>query len=131
MALRRLTQINKNITRFIHTTPVLHKMIYTETHEWIYEEVDCTKIGLSKIAIEQLGELVYIDFEVEKGNTVNENEDLVTVESVKAVEAVRSPYDCVILGINTNLEDTDFLEELSKNPECVENNWLIKIDKIP
>ena len=48
---------------------------YTDTHEWICEERDYTKVGLSKKAIDEMGELVYIDYSCKKGDVIKETED--------------------------------------------------------
>ena len=59
---------------------------------------------------------------------INENDDLVFIESVKATESIKAPFDCIIKDINNDLEDN--LDQLNGSPECIENSWLIKIDKL-
>lgn len=123
--------IKKNTTNMYKIIRYNSNIKYTETHEWILNERDCTKVGLSNTAIEQLGELVYLDFISNKGDIIKKNEELVAIESVKAVDSINAPYDCVVLGVNTNLEDPEYLINLSNNPECTDSNWIIKIDEIP
>ena len=105
---------------------------YTETEEWLYYHQDYIKMGLTKKAIDEMGELVYLEFPCKKGDVVKENEELVNIESVKTVESINAPYDCVILGTNNKLTEPDMnLDTINKTPECMGDSWIIKIDKIP
>ena len=81
-------------------------------------------------AVEQLGELVYIDFVNDPGTVVSKNDDLAIIESVKATDAVNAPYDCEIVEINAQLEDPEYLETLSQDAENEETSWLLKIKKV-
>lgn len=119
-------------SRFISTFVPLKNKTYTETHEWIYShtETPVAKMGLSKHAVEELGEIVYVDFNKEKGDIVEKDDEIVSVESVKATGSILAPYDGVIVENNILLEDPDILNILSNNPECEENSWFIKIEKL-
>ena len=118
------------LRRFLSIVPKQNLfMSYTKTEEWIYDHRDYTKMGLTKKAIEELQEVVYIDFSCEKGDVVDEGEDMVNIESIKAVESIKAPYDCVILKLNEDINDN--IEKLNSSPECVDDSWVIKIDKIP
>ena len=99
--------------------------IYTENEEWMLEKKCSTEIGITNKAIQELGELVYIDFPNKKGDIIKENDELVIIESVKATESINAPYDCILLENNNLLEQN--LELINKNPE---ENWIIKIDKL-
>jgi len=126
--------LNRTITTFPRSCDKKYfsqAIKYTDTHEWLYYQWDCTKMGLSKKAIEEMGELVYIDYSCKKGDVIKENKELVTIESVKTVEPINAPYDCVVLGINDKLTDISMLEKLCNDPECTETSWIVKIDKIP
>lgn len=99
--------------------------IYTPNEEWILDKICSTEIGITNKAIEELGELVYIDFTNKKGDIIKENDELVNIESVKASESINAPYDCILLENNYILEQN--LESINKNPE---DTWIIKIDKL-
>lgn len=124
----RLTShlIRNSQIRTISTSKVLKKKIYTPTEEWILHTVESTQIGISKTAQEQLGELVYIDFSNKKGDIIKKDEELVTIESVKATESINAPFDCVLLDNNLSLEEN--LDEINQNPE---DTWIVKVDEIP
>lgn len=128
---RRIPKTFRQIRNIHIKPPLLNNKIYTETNEWMYQERDCTKMGLSNTAVEQLGDLVFIDFSVSKGDVVKQDDEMLSIESVKAVGTINAPYDCVILSTNDIFENDEALVNLSENPECVDENWIIKIDKIP
>jgi glycine cleavage system H protein len=116
--------INNNSLKM---TRILNKRTktYTANEEWILEKICSTEIGLTNKAIEQLGEIVYIDFPNTKGDIIKENDELVTIESVKATESINAPFECIVLKNNTTLEED--LQPLNENPE---DTWIIKIDKL-
>ena len=81
---------------------------------------------MAQSGAEQLGELVYIDYPVEKGDIIDKETDLVILESVKASDSIIAPFNCEIVEIN---EEHD-LEYINENPECREKSWLVKMKKI-
>ncbi|VVU94859.1 Glycine cleavage H-protein [seawater metagenome] len=113
--------------RFLHLTPRLNSIIYTDTKEWLYETKEFTKIGLSKEALEEMGELVFVEFPNVSNDNINSSEELALIESVKATSSVFSPYNCKI--IENNIELLDNLENINNNPECIDNSWFLKIRK--
>ena len=58
---------------------------YADTHEYVMEENGLFKIGVSEFAIDQLGDIVFVEL-VEKGTILQKGETFGTIESVKAVE---------------------------------------------
>ena len=103
--------------------------IYTDSEEWLHETYEATRMGLTNNAINEMSDLVYIEFLYEKGNVVKKDEEIVAIESVKATNSILAPYDLVLLENNTDIEDT--LEIINNEPENVDTSWIIKIDKIP
>lgn len=102
-----------------------NKRVYTDTEEWIhYTNGGEASIGLTKNAVEQLGEVVYIEFQLEAGEKVEKGDDLIILESVKATETIQAPFDLTLLENNSELEDT--LELLNENPE---ETWIVKVEK--
>ena len=120
---------NPLLTRSLNlSVKSLDKKEYTNSEEWLYHTMESTRIGLTQKAIDELGDLVYIEYLSEKGGIVKENEDLVIIESVKASNSISAPYDLVVLGNNITLEEE--LDNVNKDPENVDTSWIIKIDKI-
>ena len=100
---------------------------YLESHDWLSGE-KIQKIGISNKAIEELGELIYVDYCVDKKQKLNMNEELVSIESIKAVNAINAPYDCEVININEDIMNN--LDYLNNNPECEENSWFLELKKL-
>ena len=47
-----------------------------------------------------MGKIVYVEFLVNKNENVSKDEELVLLESVKAVANIKAPFDCIIKDIN-------------------------------
>ena len=93
---------------------------YADTHEFVKQESGLLKIGISEFAIDQLGDIVFVEL-VEKGDILGKGQTFGTIESVKAVEEVYLPFSGEI--IERNEEVIDNPEILQKDP--VNSGWLI------
>ena len=126
-----INNISKNARNFHNTTKNL-TVTYTKNEEWInYGETDeiyNIKIGLTKNAVEQLGEIVYIEFPLDVDDIFEKDDDIVHIESVKATDSIKAPFDGIVKVVNKNLED-DF-DTINQKPEDYQDSWLITIDKI-
>ena len=106
--------------------------VYTESDEWLYREDHTSnqyRIGLSKNASELLGELVYIEFNFEDGDEFNVDEDLVFIESVKAANSIKAPFNGIIVKNNNEIEGEN-LGIINDNPECTDESWFCEIKKV-
>ncbi len=95
---------------------------YADTHEYVLEENGLLKIGVSEFAIDQLGDIVFVEL-ADQGTTLEKGETFGTIESVKAVEEVYLPFSGEIVSVNESVID---------NPELLQNDpigegWLIII----
>ena len=99
---------------------------FLPTHEWLTDDHPIKKIGIAKSGLEQLSELVYIEYSVEKNDIIQEGEPLVILESVKATEEILAPFNSEIIDINENYD----LDLINENPECEDGAWLIKLKSI-
>ena len=95
---------------------------YADTHEYVKEENGLFKIGVSEFAIDQLGDIVFVEL-VEKGTYLQKGETFGTIESVKAVEEVYLPFSGEVISVNEGVID---------NPEILQNDpigdgWLLII----
>jgi len=95
---------------------------YADTHEYVLEENGLLKIGVSEFAIDQLGDIVFVEL-ADQGATLEKGDTFGTIESVKAVEEVYLPFSGEIVSVN---------EEVIDNPELLQNDpigegWLIII----
>ena len=93
---------------------------YADTHEYVLEENGLLKIGVSEFAIDQLGDIVFVEL-ADQGSTLEKGETFGTIESVKAVEEVYVPFSGEIVSVNQSVID---------NPELLQNDpigdgWLV------
>ena len=102
---------------------------YTDSDEWLYQtNNDNYKIGLSNKASELLGELVYIEYNFEVGEEFNIDEDLVFIESVKAANSIKAPFNGTIVKNNTDIEN-EGLHFINEDPECINVSWFCELEK--
>ena len=96
---------------------------YTKDHEWLKQEGNSCKVGITHYAQEELGDIVFVDLPA-VGAALEAGKSFATVESVKAVSDIYSPITGKVLEINTALQDNPQL--LNENP--FDQGWIIKID---
>jgi glycine cleavage system H protein len=99
-------------------------LIYTNSHEYVRldSNADIAIIGITAFAIEQLGDVVYVDLP-QVGTKLVKGESFATVESVKAVGDIYAPLNGEVIATNSDLVD---------QPEAIANDpygqsWLIKL----
>ena len=98
------------------------KMLCSKSHEYEYEKDGEHYIGLTEYAIEQLGDIVFVELP-EIGSVYRKGEIFGTVESVKAASEIYMPISGKITAINEAIiEKPELLNE-----GAFEEMWLIKI----
>lgn len=131
--IKRITSCNSScLSNKYQVKRLFCNKIYTESDEWLYREDHNSnqyRIGLSKNASELLGELVYIEFNFEDGEEFNEDEDLVFIESVKAANSIKAPFNGIIVKNNNKIEGEN-LGIINDNPECTDESWFCEIKKV-
>lgn len=95
---------------------------YLDSHEYIRLEDDIAVIGISAHAVSELGDIVFLELPA-VGDTVEKGESFGTVESVKAVEELRSPVTGTVVDRNSDIVDAP--EQLGDDPYG--DGWLIKV----
>jgi len=96
---------------------------YQKTDEWVKIEGGIATIGISDYAQDSLSDVVFVEFEVETGDTVKVGATLATIESVKAAAEVVFPVSGTIIEVNEKLPGTP--ETL--NTEPYGKGWLCKV----
>nr|WP_163229373.1 glycine cleavage system protein GcvH [Bifidobacterium aerophilum] len=96
---------------------------YSEEHAWVDESVSPAIIGITEYAAEQMGELVFVDLP-EPGDRVESGDEIVELESSKAVQPLISPVSGTVRYVN---------REASDDPSVITNDpygegWLLKIE---
>ncbi len=100
-------------------------MLCTKTHEYVLEQGDTYEVGITDYAIEQLGDIVFIELP-EVGATFSKNEAFATIESVKAASEIYMPISGEVVEINEEIVDSPEL----LNDESYENKWFVKIKSV-
>lgn len=96
--------------------------LYSKEHEWVRVEDDICVLGITEFAQQELGEVVYVELP-EAGQVFDANDEIGTIESVKAVAEVYTPVAGEIVEINDAVvEDPELLNE---DPHS--EGWLVKI----
>lgn len=102
---------------------VTDNMLCSKSHEYVYEENGNYNIGLTDYAIEQLGDIVFVELP-EVGSTYRKGEIFGTIESVKAASEIYMPISGTVVECNEQLIERP--ELLNESP--FEEMWLIKIE---
>lgn len=95
---------------------------YAPSHEWASLEGDTCTVGITKFAVDQLTDIVYIELP-EVGDHVFAGDGFGEIESVKAVSDIYAPINGEVTAIN---------EELINDPSAISEDplgkgWLVKI----
>ena len=79
------------------------ELLYSETHEWTHVAHEggqkIATVGISKFAVEQLTDLVYMQLP-EVGKHLKAGSEFGEVESVKAVSSLYSPVEGDVVAVN-------------------------------
>ena len=97
-------------------------MLCTKTHEYLLEKNGSYDIGITDYAIEQLGDIVFIELP-DVGTEFSKNEVFATIESVKAASEIYRPVSGKVTEINEEIVNSPEL----LNDETYQDKWLIKI----
>jgi len=96
--------------------------LYSKEHEWVRVQDDICVLGITEFAQQELGEVVYVELP-EVGQVFDTNDEIGTIESVKAVAEVYTPVAGEIVEINEAVvEDPELLNE-----EPHTEGWLVKV----
>jgi len=111
-----LQKTSQIFMRSFSFTSRLNDIYYTTDHETVLtdEDTNIVKIGISDYARETLGDIVFLETEVEIDDTFEEGEAIVSIESVKASSEVFAPFDGKVVDVN-EIEDLDTISELSED----------------
>lgn len=95
---------------------------YLDTHEYVRLDGEIATIGISAFAVDQLGDIVFLELP-EIGDLVTKGDSFGNVESVKAVEELKSPITGTVIEHNEMVVNSP--ELLGDDP--YEEGWLIKV----
>ena len=98
-------------------------LLYTKEHEWVSIEDNIATMGITDYAQGALGDVTYVELPEEE-TEVDQFEQLVCVESVKAASDIYAPMGGKVTGVNRKLEDTPSLI----NKDCYGKGWIARIE---
>ena len=96
---------------------------YLESHEWAKRlEGNVFTVGLTAYAIEQLGDIVYMELP-EASKEIAAGEPFGVIESVKSASDMYAPISGTVVEANTDIPDNpDILKS-----DAYDGGWMIKI----
>ncbi|WP_017294678.1 glycine cleavage system protein GcvH [Geminocystis herdmanii] len=95
---------------------------YLDSHEYVRLDGEIATVGITAFAIEELGDIVFLELP-ELGDAIGVEDNIGTVESVKAVSEIYSPVSGTVIDRN---------EMLIESPESIVDDpygegWFIKV----
>ena len=98
---------------------------YTEDHIWVEIRGDEATVGISQYAVDELGEIEYIELPVEDEDVIV-GEDIGLLESSASSQSIYAPVSGTIIAVNEELESDPVL--INDSPE--EKGWICKMTNI-
>jgi glycine cleavage system H protein len=97
---------------------------YLKSHEWVKkQDGNVFSVGLSAYALEQLGDIVYIELPA-VGGELKKEETFGVIESVKSAADMYTPISGKIVQVNEGIPDNP--DMLSK--DAYGAGWLIRVE---
>lgn len=98
---------------------------YTKTHEWAVLADGVATCGITQHAVDELGDLTFLDYRVEAGEAVAQGDPFGEVDSVKATSELLAPVSGTVEAINERFQREDELPALRGSP--YDEGWLVKL----
>lgn len=98
-------------------------LLYSEEHEWVKQEDNKVRIGITDFAQDELGDIVFVELP-EVGDDIELDEPFGSVESVKTVSELYAPLSGKVVEVNEDLEDSP--EYVNESP--YEKAWMIMVE---
>jgi len=97
---------------------------YTNDHEWARADGAKVQVGITRHAVEQLGDITLVNIDVKVGAKIAAGKAFGTVESVKAVSDLFAPVSGTLVAINP---------ALNNNPEIINDDpytagWMVSVE---
>lgn len=97
--------------------------LYTKEHEWVSIEDNIATMGITDYAQDALGDVTFVELPQEE-DEVEQFEQCISVESVKAASDIFAPMGGKIIEVNRKLDDNPALI----NKDCYGKGWIVKIE---
>ncbi len=97
---------------------------YTNDHEWARADGANVRVGITKHAVEALGDITLVNLDVKVGAALTAGKPFGTVESVKAVSDLFAPISGKLVAVNGALNDKP--ETVNEDPYG--EGWMVVIE---
>lgn len=114
-----VTQSQKNSEHL----DVPEQLSYSQDHVWVNTAETPAVLGVTEYAVEQLGDLVFLDLP-ETGTHVDAGDEVVELESSKAVEPLICPVAGTISYVNRSAADDPSVI----NSDPYGEGWILKLE---
>ena len=98
---------------------------YSEDHIWVEIRGEEATVGISQYAVDELGEIEYIELPMEDEDVIV-GEDIGLLESSANSQSIYAPLSGTIIAVNEELESDPVL--INDSPE--EKGWICKMTNI-
>lgn len=96
---------------------------YSQDHVWVDDSSEPAVLGITEYAADRMGDIVFVDLP-SVDTHIDAGDELLQVESAKAVESVTSPVAGTITYVNHEAED----DAAIVNDDPYGEGWLVKIE---
>ena len=97
-------------------------LFYTEEHEWVRVENGGMTLGITRFAQDELGDIVFVELPV-VGSTFDAEDEIGSIESVKAVAEFFTPIAGEVMEVNDSL--VEHPELINQDPHG--DGWLVRL----
>ncbi len=101
----------------------MENLRFTKNHEWVRVEGNKGTVGISDYAQHAMGDVVFVELP-ELDAVFKQDDNIATIESVKAVSDVYSPISGKVVEVNTDLED----EPAAINEDPYKKGWVFTLE---
>ncbi len=101
----------------------MENLKFTKNHEWVRVEGNKGTIGISDYAQHAMGDVVFVELP-EVDAVFKKDDNIATIESVKAVSDVYSPVSGKVIEVNADLED----EPAAINEDPFNKGWIYVLE---
>lgn len=105
-----------------HQSKSLHvptELFYTKNHEWLAVDENIVTFGITEVACQMLGEILYADLP-EEGDRISSGAQFASLEGVKDIMDLIAPFSGTILEVNTILSE----DPAQINDDTYGEGWL-------
>jgi len=96
---------------------------YLPSHEWVRDDADTVRIGITDFAQDELGDVVFVELP-EAGEDIAAGEAFGVVESIKAVSDIYAPVSGTVTAVNDDLFDQPELV----NDDPFGDGWMLDVE---